>query len=189
MKIDKENFINYIKKRDEKGLQFAVDLYGSLVYKVVYSVLGNNLQVNSIDECVNDVFLALWNNIESYQEEKGNFKGWLIAISKYKAIDYKRKMANENHLEYIDDFAEKACCDDSDIENLIISKENKKELLKLINELNDTDRNIFIRTYFLGEKREDIAKDLRVNRSVIDNRLSRGRKLLREKIIVLKEVL
>ncbi|MBO3444474.1 RNA polymerase subunit sigma-70, partial [Clostridium sp. CCUG 7971] len=32
-----------------------------------------------------------WGNIKSFDKNKNNFKNWICAISKYKAIDYKRK--------------------------------------------------------------------------------------------------
>ncbi|SUY65194.1 RNA polymerase factor sigma-70 [Clostridium sporogenes] len=48
------------------------------------------------------------------------------------------------------------------------------------------DREIFIRRYFLDEKVENIANAFGVNRNLIDKRLSRGRKFLKEKLILLK---
>ncbi|WP_027625995.1 sigma-70 family RNA polymerase sigma factor [Clostridium lundense] len=184
MKIDERNFLGELKKRNPKALEFAVDLYGDLVYKVVYSVLGSGFEVHSIDECINDVFLSSWNNIDSFHSEKGNFKSWIIAISKYKAIDYKRKLYKEKSLECIDDIIVRG---EQEIEKLIILEENREELLQAINELKDVDKKIFIKRYFLDEDIENIARELGVNRSTVDNRLSRGRKVLREKLSFSRE--
>ena len=43
------------------------------------------------------------------------------------------------------------------------------------------DRQIFIRRYILNEKIDDISKDLGITRGAIDNRLSRGRKTIKNK--------
>ncbi len=62
----------------------------------------------------------------------------------------------------------------------------KKEIFKAINYMRKEDREIFIRRYFLDEKVENIANAFGVNRNLIDKRLSRGRKFLKEKLILLK---
>jgi RNA polymerase sigma-70 factor (ECF subfamily) len=72
------------------------------------------------------------------------------------------------------------------VESLIISKENKNEVIKLIKELNEIDREIFIRRYLVQEDIVDIANSLGMNRSAVDNRLSRGRKVLKKKLIFLR---
>lgn len=183
MDIDENNFIIQIKKKNTKALDFVVDNYSNLVFKVTRSVLNSGFHSQSIEECVNDVFWSVWNNIESFDEEKGNFKYWITAVAKYKAIDYKRKLFKESIAECIDDYS---LSDEVSTENLIISKENRKELLKAINDLKDEDREIFIRRYFLYEEVENIAKTFGVNRNLVDKRLSRGRKFLKEKLILLK---
>lgn len=73
------------------------------------------------------------------------------------------------------------------VENLIVSKENKDEIIKTIKDLKGMDREIFIRRYLIQEDIVDIANYLGVNRSVVDNRLSRSRKILKEKLEILKK--
>ncbi|AAO36313.1 DNA-directed RNA polymerase sigma-70 factor [Clostridium tetani] len=184
MKIDEESFIKKLKEKNTKALEFALDNYGNLAYKVVYSVLGAGFERHSIEECVNDVFMVVWNNIDSFREDKGSFKSWLIAISKYKAIDYRRKLARENNLEYLDEIITN---EGNSTENIIIIEENRQEILSAINELKDIDKIIFTKRYLLEEDIEIIAKELGVNRTVIDNRLSRGRRSLKKKLTFLKE--
>ena len=183
MIVNENNFISLIKKKNTKALDFLVDNYSNLVFKVLHSVLNSSFHSQYVEECANDVFLSVWNNIESFDEEKGNFKYWITAIAKYKAIDYKRKMFKQSNTESIDDYI---LSDGVNTEDIIISKENREELLKTINGMKEEDREIFIRRYFLYEKVEDIAKIFGVERNVIDKRLSRGRKSLKVKLMPLK---
>lgn len=183
MNIDENNFIAQIKNKNPEALEFAVDNYSKLVFKVAHSVLNSSFHSQHIEECVNDVFWAVWNNIESFDEKKGSFKYWITAISKYKAIDYKRKFFKESTVECIDDCT---ISDEVSTEKIIISKENRQELLKAIDGMKDQDREIFIRRYFLYEGIENIAKAFGVERNLVDKRLSRGRKFLKEKLILLK---
>jgi len=183
VKIDEDNFIRQLKYRNSKALDFIVDEYSNLVLKIIRTVLNSNFHSQYVEECANDVFWFVWSNIDSFDEQKGNFKYWIAAISKYKAIDYKRKLFKQNNIDSIDDHI---LCDDTSIENDFILNENKKEIFKVINYMKKEDREIFIRRYFLDEKVENIANAFGVNRNLIDKRLSRGRKFLKEKLILLK---
>lgn len=183
MELDENNFIKQMKKKNRKALEYAVDTYSNLVFKVVHSVLDTSFYTHYVEECVNDVFWSVWIHIESYDVEKGNFKYWITAVAKYKAIDYKRKLFKQSTTECIDDYIlhDEACT-----ENIIIANENREELINLINDLKDEDRELFIRRYFLDEEIESIARTFHVDRNLVDKRLSRGRKFLKEKLIFLK---
>lgn len=183
MNINENNFIEQIKKKNAKALEFVVDNYSNLVFKVVRTVLNSSFDAQPAEECANDVFWAVWNNIESFDCEKGNFKYWITAISKYKAIDYKRKLFKQSTHGCIDDYNLQ---DELNIENVLILMENRDELLTAINDMKSEDKEIFIRRYFLYEGIENIAKTFGVDRNLVDKRLSRGRKFLREKLIPLK---
>ncbi|CDI49929.1 sigma-70 family RNA polymerase sigma factor [Clostridium tetani] len=184
MNINEQNFIKEIRKRNTRALDYIVDNYSNLVFKIVGGVLNSSFYFQHVEECANDVFWSVWNNIESFDEEKGEFKHWIAAISKYKAIDYKRKLFKESTVEDIDDYYN--LCDEISTENIVVSKENKKEVLNAINNMKDEDREIFIRRYFLYEGVENIAKIFGVNRNSIDKRLSRGRKVLKKDLMHLK---
>ena len=183
LKIDETNFTREIKSKNPDALEFAVNCYGNLVFKIVYGVLNKSFEMQYIEECVSDAFMGAWDNIESYDEQKGNFKNWLLAIAKYKAIDYKRKFYRHNKVQGIDDYTIPS---KMDIEKVIISKENKEEVIKAIRGMRDIDKQIFMRRYFLDESIENIAQSLGTNRANTDNRLSRGRKVLKEKLYFLK---
>lgn len=184
MKINEDNFIQELKRKNEKALEYAVDAYGNIVYRVVCSVLNSLENSGPIDECVNDIFMSIWNNIDSFDEQKGRFKSWLTAVAKYKAIDYNRKISRQETAEDIDEHKLSSL---DNTENIIISHENKKELLSLIHSLKDMDKEIFIRRYFMYEDIDSIAKYFNMSRSSVDTRLSRSRKYLKEKLICLKE--
>ncbi|MDQ7096656.1 sigma-70 family RNA polymerase sigma factor [Desulfosporosinus sp. PR] len=183
MELNETNFILKMKKRESRALEFVVDSYSNLVFKVVRSVLNTSFYSQHIEECVNEVFWSVWNNIQSFDESKGNFKYWITAVTKYKAIDFKRKLLKLNTTECIHDFT---FSNEESTENIVISKENREELLMAISDMKDEDREIFIRRYFLFEEIESIAKTFHVDRNLVDKRLSRGRKFLKGKLISLK---
>ncbi|NLI93015.1 MAG: sigma-70 family RNA polymerase sigma factor [Peptococcaceae bacterium] len=186
MEINGTNYVAQMKKKNRRALEFAMDTYSNLVYSVVRSVLKAGFCEPYVEECINDVFLSVWNNMESFDQTKGDFKCWIAAIAKYRAIDYQRKLSRQNSVEFFDD---NELYDELTTENIVVSKENRKELLMAIRDMNDQDREIFIRRYFLSEGIENIARTFSVDRNVVDQRLSRGRKFLKEKLVWKGEVL
>ncbi|ENK1242110.1 sigma-70 family RNA polymerase sigma factor [Clostridium sporogenes] len=184
MQINEDNFINRLRYKDPKALEYAFDTYCDYIYKVVFSVFGSKEYSTYMDECINDIFMCLWDNIDKFHEEKGNFKYWFKAVAKYKAINYKKKIIKDTNIDCIENYIFES---KEQVENLIISKENKDEIINMIKDLKGMDREIFIRRYLIQEDIVDIANYLGVNRSVVDNRLSRSRKILKEKLEVLKK--
>ena len=86
-----------LRKKDMKALHAAIDQYGDLIYKVVHGVLDTSHSKVLVDECVDDILLIIWYNIDSYDEKRGKFRNWLISIAKFKAIDLRERV-----IKYID---------------------------------------------------------------------------------------
>ena len=176
--INEQNFIKHLKKGDEKVLNYIVDKYLGMVKSIVTKVLYNNQ--NEVEECINDIFFSMWQNRNKfYGNSELDFKKWIFKVSRYKAIDYYRKNNKQNSLE-ID---ENLLCDSFSPENSYINKEEKKEVFKMLDSLKDIDRKIFIMKYYLGMKSEEISKILNLTPNAIDNRVYRGKNLLKNKVI------
>lgn len=178
MKINDDNFIKELKNKNSKALDYLVDNYSNYIFKVIISVLGSDKREESM-ECLNDVLLKVWKNIHHYNESKSKFSSWLIAVSKYNAIDYKRKL---NRLNNECSMEELVLPDERQIESQILHSESKEELINVINDLGSPDKDIFIRRYFMGESLSEISEALKLSRSAVNNRLFRGRKVLKEKL-------
>lgn len=176
--ITEQNFIKYLKKGNDKALNYIVDKYLGTVKAIVHKILYKNKE--EIDECINDIFFSIWQNKNKfYGNDELEFKKWIFKISKYKAIDYYRKLNNDFNLEINENIIS---IDLSPEDNFII-KENEKEILKMLDNLKSIDRKIFIMKYYLGMKSQEISKILNLTPTAIDNRIYRGKKTLRDKVI------
>lgn len=184
LKIDEKNFIEQLKKKNYKSMNYLVDVYGNLIYKIVYSVLYKSYDISYVEECTNDVFMKIWDNVDCFDSSKGNFKSWIIAIAKFKAIDYKRKLMKYSGYVDIDDLS---LASGENIENAFILKERREHILAVINNMKEPDKKIFIKRYFLNDNIEAIAESVCLTKAAVENRLSRGRKLLKGKLINLKQ--
>jgi RNA polymerase sigma-70 factor (ECF subfamily) len=174
MKSNKDNYIKRLKSKKEDALEFIVDCYLPLVKATVHKVLSPIQKDELIDECINDIFLSIWNNSNKFTGEALDFKKWVYKIAKFKAIDYYRKAQKDTavSLDNID------LAHTQSVEDDLILAEQKDELIKLLNTLDPIDKNIFTMKFFLGMKSDDIAEKLKMTRASIDNRVYRGKKKL-----------
>ncbi len=178
MKIDESNYISELKRRISKALDYTYSKYVGLVYKVVFDLLKNTASRQDIEECVSDIFISLWKNADKYNDNITTFKKWLVAISKYKAIDYIRKLRKTQE---VVELKEDTAISNDNIERKVIQTDDVNAIIGIIKNMSETDKQIFIKRYILNENINDIAEYLKLPRTVIDNRLSRGRKLIKNK--------
>lgn len=165
--------IKYIKNRKQKGIEMLIDRYSGLLASVVRKNLGK--LKNYEEECINDVFIAIWENIESYEKDKNSFKNWICVIAKYKAINYKKKyLFNTSTLDIKDDIYY--------IDKNLLRLEIEDGIEEIFNHLAERDKEIFTKYYLEGIEAPVIAKENNLSISSLYTRLSRGRKKIREKI-------
>lgn len=127
-------------KRNVKGV----------VFKVLFPLSNEGI----IEECINDIFLSIWNHSKKFSGDSTDFQKWICAIAKFKAIDYYRRVSKKVEVtsEHVDFHAEKSA------EEEWIMMEDKKELITLINFLESLHQEIFTMKFFLGLKTEEIAR-------------------------------
>ncbi len=158
---------------DEKAFEEIIRRYGRLVNSIVrYHLKDISMWY---EDCVNDIFFALWQNMSRFDPSKNTLKNWIGAVSKYRAINYKRKFYRElTSGKLNEDIADKR-----EIDADLILKEIEEETLSLLSGLSERDRDIFIKRYILEEPIEAIARDTNKKTSWVYGRLSRGRLKLR----------
>jgi len=174
MKSNETNFIRRLQRQEEDALEFIVDQYLPVIKAVTYKVLSPLNNNGVMEECINDVFLAIWNNSNKFSGDTNDFKKWICAIAKFKSIDYYRKASKERELssDYMDSVSEKSAEDE------LIMLEDRTELIEIINHLEPVDRDIFIMKFFLGMNTEEISIKLGLTTAAIVNRIYRGKKKL-----------
>jgi RNA polymerase sigma-70 factor (ECF subfamily) len=180
--LNDTNFIQCLQQKEEDALDYIVDTYLPLLKGVTHKVLSPLNNTGAIEECINDIFLSIWNNSTKFHGDSVDFKKWICAIAKFKAIDYYRKASRE--MEFTSDYMD--LNEVKSAEDELILLEDRTELIKLINHLDPIDREIFIMKFFLGLKTGDISAKLSLTNASIVNRIYRGKKKLNDKVAKFK---
>lgn len=170
-----EEIIERIKKKDYAGLEELLAVYGDSMLRTIHSVLSQPHEVSERQDVANEVFYEVWQKIAAYQPDRSRLITWLLLISRSRAIDHKRKLNKRSLEEKPVDEQELA------IEESPLTKEN---FLCFIEDLEALDQRIFLLYYFYQESPETIAEQTDLNVSAIYNRLSRGRKRLKERMTI-----
>lgn len=175
MKINENNFLKQLHLRNEKALVWVIEEYSGLVTSIVRKRLYTLPQYQ--EECVSDVFLGVWNNIESYDETKNSFRNWIGGIARFKAISYLRKYLREEKTEPIENVT--AVSGEDSLER-VIADEISKETLEMLNCLKEKDRKLFEKLYLEDKSFEQVSQETGMKKEVIYNRVSRGKKKIRK---------
>ena len=182
MWVNEKNYIRKLQSGNEQALEYVYDRYIPIVKSITYKILLKFDDNGIVEECINDVFLSVWNNASKFKGDENNFKNWVCAIAKFKAIDYYRLLVKKSEI-VLDTIEIK---DRNTLEEEILITENRTELISLLNELEPLDRNIFIMKFFMGLKAEDIGIKLGITKSSVDSRIYRNKKVLKKSAIKIK---
>jgi len=175
--INKDTFLLELKKRNPLAIEFIVKEYGSVIRSSIGKYLSDN--ESALDECFNDVLLAVWKNPAKFDDKKSDFKNWICAIAKYRAIDtlrreikHQEKFININSEQCID-WLNKFHVSENGVDLFDSSVE---ELTKLLECLSEDDKDLFFRRYIQDQTVDEIANEKSMSRGQIYTRISMGKK-------------
>lgn len=165
--MDDRKIISGIRNKKESCLVEFIDKYGGILKASIIKTIGNRDDL--VIEILNDTLLAIWDNIDYFDENRSSFKNWCAGVAKYKAIDAIRKENRHKSINL------------EDIEEAIgtyedYSFDDSEEILGL---LNDDDKEIFRKLYIEGYSYDDIAKIKEIPKDRLYNRVSRSKKKLK----------
>ncbi len=178
MKFSEDELISGIKNRNQKFYEILITEYTKPIYYLAYNILKSTCSKEDIEECVSDVLLEVWIKIKDYDNSRSSFKTWVFMLTKYKALKFRLKNAKNKVVSIDEQFLDIGAYEST--EKTVIEREKQKQIINIIDSFNDVDKELFIRRYFYGEQISVLMDSLSLSRSAIDNRLLRGRKLIKE---------
>ena len=150
--------------------QFWVDVFSFVMKKVK--------DENDADEITVSVFSKVLSKLDLF-DPNFQFKTWILTIAQNTVIDFWRKKNQENE-EVDDSLAEVKNQYAKSPEELLISEEEQKKILGIIETMDTKNRDI-IRLRFFDEKSiKEIAEELNISVANTKVRIMRAKKVLAE---------
>lgn len=177
---DEARLLRQLKKKDDKAIESAIELYTPYISTVLYNFAGASLLREDIEEIISDVFVSLWQNADNIDLQKGTIRSYIAATARNYAL--KRLMQRKEYAS-IDDIElpdEQSITEDTVMYDF---------LWKAVMGLGEPDNEIFVRYYRYGERLRDIAAATGVNLSTVKTKLSRGKQKLKKILSETEEML
>ncbi|WP_306352706.1 RNA polymerase sigma factor [Flavobacterium sp. '19STA2R22 D10 B1'] len=93
--MTQEELLPLIYKKDDKAFTVLYDMYSKSLYGIIFNLLKDK---EESEDVLQEVFIKIWKNIESYNESKGRFFTWILNVARNTAIDKLRsKSFNNSH--------------------------------------------------------------------------------------------
>ena len=179
-----KKLLELIKKHPNRGMNLLMNEYGGLVFFVVQKRIPDN--INDIEECVSDVFIDFYSNINAVDLNKGSIKAFLITIATRRAIDTYRRNSVHREVYSLDDedsYIEYMLLkENNNPEELAIQKNDEDRLLQAVKDLGEPDSQILYRRYFMQQSVKEIAETLGMKSNSVSKRITRALSVLEERL-------
>ena len=152
-----ENLVKRAKRKEPDAFTELMQLYMKDMYKVALAILMND---EDAADAIQDAILACWEKIDTLKQVQF-FKTWMTRILIHKCYQL-RKTAQRT--EPLEEYEEPAVYD-----------EYKLEFMEALSSLDEKYRIIMILFYSEGYHFHEIAEILKIPKSTVQTRLSRGR--------------
>lgn len=152
-KAELDGLLTEVGKRDRAAFRRLYDLSAPKLFATILRILRHK---PSAEEVLQDVFLRIWQNAESYSPQTAPARAWMNSIARNRAIDVLRQkgFATVTSTEDESDWYERIA-EDRDRETEMVDVESLRHCLGQIDE---QARNCVLLAYYEGLSREELAE-------------------------------
>ena len=179
--MDDNIIINDLFMRKESALNALSDKYSRLYNDVIRQIVHDECDVN---ECANDVLLAVWNSIPPNKPE--NLSSYVCKIARRTGIDRLRYIkCQKRDPDYLTALSELNDCFPSNAQLELADGKNeviRSVLSDFIRELEPRVQILFVRRYIYLESVYSLSKRFEIKENNISAMLYRARKKLKKEL-------
>ncbi len=171
--IEEATLIARLKDRDKQALAYLYDHYSAALYGVIHRIL---IKESIAEEVLQDVFIKIWDKIDSYDAAKGKLFTWMLNIARNQAIDKtrSREISKEKKTKDIDLHVNRI--DRNDYTEQKIEGIGLHEVLK---SLPEEQRFVVEHLYFKGYTQSELADESGIPLGTVKTRLRAAMQQLR----------
>ena len=171
-KYSEAELVSSLKQRRQDGFGYLYDNYAGALYTVIAAIVPDKELSNDV---LQEVFIKIWRQIESYDDSKGRLFTWMMNIARNASIDTLRSKSfqnNQQNRELTEIVYEVPAAANTNIDNIGLRKlvHNLKEDYKVLVEL----------CYFEGYTQDEISKMLHIPLGTVKTRLRAAMVQLRQ---------
>ena len=166
------------------AFRLIVERYQTLICSLAYGGTGN---VTQSEDVAQETFISAWKDLR-FLREPDKLRPWLCRIVRNRIQKYLREQSRELACNAVPlEGADDAPSHDALPSEQAISREEEALLWRSLDKIPDLYREPLILFYRQHQSIESVATELDLSEDAVKQRLSRGRKLLQEKVEALLE--
>jgi len=165
-----------LKEGQKKAFEIIYRFYNGGVYHFIYAIIKDT---NIAQDLTQDVFLIIWNRKEDI-DSNANFEGYLFKIARNIVYHYvKRELLLQN---YIEKKSKEKDSEDSEVEDDLDNNFLEEYIMKLISELPESRKMIFLLYWKTDMNYKEIAVKLSISEKTVSTQVQRSLHFLRTRI-------
>lgn len=175
MYVDKQILEN-LKGGRTDALEKLYTMYSGRVYNFILSMIKDSALSKDIAQ---DVFVQIWEKRDNIRVDD-NFEGYLFTITRNLVyLHIRRQVLMHNYINQLD---EADSIKASNVEENLDTQIFEEQILKLIVDLPEARRQIFLLYWKSGYSYKEIAEALNISDKTVATQMQRSFKFLREKL-------
>lgn len=170
-----EILLSLLRASAAGGVEAFHQLY-QLTAPKLFAVCRKILKRNDwAEEVLQESFIKIWYNASEYHSDRGSVMGWMMTITRYRAIDFLRAHKHHQKLDALDSI------DESLYANLLenpdqqtLNRETSNVLIGCMDTLEQDQKQALFMSYFHGLTHDELMKKLNVPLGTVKSWMRRG---------------
>ena len=164
---DQDNFLYIVNRYEKKLLYFILRI--------------SSVPAEEAQDLLQDVFIKTYQNLNSYDSSL-KFSSWIYRITRNHAISHYRKNKNKQTIlsSEINEEALNNLASEFDITKTVDQQILNKNILDILNQIDDKYKEVIILKYFEEKSYEEISDIIKKPSGTVATYLSRGKKKFKD---------
>ncbi len=174
---DEPTLVAALKNRQPDALTYLYDNYSDALFGVIDRIIQSEEISNDV---LQDAFVKIWKNIDSYTREKGTLFTWMLNICRNTAIDetrskqFKKQQQNRNIEDSVNSI---------DRSEQVQLKTDHIGLKEVVARLKPEQKILIDKIYFEGYTQDEVSKELEIPLGTVKTRIRAAIMQLRGAIV------
>jgi RNA polymerase sigma-70 factor, ECF subfamily len=178
-----------IQAGDPDALSQLYDRYSGILKALILRIIHNDTEA---DDLLQEVFMEIWNQAKNFSSAKGKPLGWMVTLTRRRAIDALRKKQAyaraEERLQAEPEQQPLAWVQNSTAED-IRAGDTRALMAKVIRSLPEAQQQVIYLAFFQGMSQREIAAHTNIPLGTVKTRLELGLKKIYDSVKELKDEL
>jgi RNA polymerase sigma-70 factor (ECF subfamily) len=178
-----------IQAGDPDALSQLYDRYNGIVKALILRIVHNETEA---DDLLQEVFMEIWNQAKNFSAQKGKPLGWMVTLTRRRAIDALRKKQAyaraEERLQAEPEQQPLAWVQNTTAEDIRLG-DTRALMAKVISSLPEAQQQVIELAFFQGMSQREIAANTNIPLGTVKTRLELGLKKIYDSLKELKDEL